>query len=481
MVDWLPKLRFLMDSFEWKALLDGGLLGLGLLLLYRFLSRTPTRRLAIGIAVAALVLLVARTLDLQGLLWVYRYLSPVVLIAVVVLFQPELRRVLERAAFWGSSRQAHRGEVADVIAEALERLAAKRCGALIVFPGRDPLDAWVSGGVALRAEPSVVLLLSIFDPHSPGHDGAVTVVDGQIEQMGVRLPLSQSDALSVEFGTRHNAALGLSEATDALVLAVSEERGTLSAFSRGRMSEVHGRAEAARLLNDHWAGLGNAVPRLAAGGGRFRSGLEFATCLVGGLLLWATIVVPWGEVVERSFSVPVEFRTPSSLALVGEKPSSVTLYVSGGASGVGSIDADQLRVAFDLLDAQPGKQTLVVNEENVRLPPSVRLLDVQPPQFDVVLGAIEERDVPVRAQLVGTLPDGLVLERVTVIPEQVRAVMPLAEEGADGGRSLTTTPVYLQSVTESTRIQCKIIAPANFQPLGRRWPDVEVQLVVSPR
>jgi diadenylate cyclase len=481
MIDWLPKLRFLAESLEWRALLDAGLLGLGLLLLYRALSRTPTRRLVIGIAVAGMVLLLARMLDLQGVMWVYRYLSPVVLIAVVVVFQPELRRVFERAALWGSPTQAHPGGIADVIAEALDRLAQRSCGALVVLPGRETIEGLVSGGVMLHAEPSVVLLLSIFDPNSPGHDGAVTIVDGRIEQMGVRLPLSRSDTLSADFGTRHNAALGLSEVTDALVLAVSEERGTLSAFSHGERSEVHSPAETSRLVSEHWTALGSAGSRRAAGPRQLRFGLQLATCLIAGLFVWAAIVIPWGEIVERSFPVAVEFRTPAHLALIGEKPASLTLYVSGGDAAIDSIDDRNLRVTFDLLEAQPGKQTLMVNEENVRLPPGVRLLDVEPPQFDVVLGAFERRELPVRAQLVGALPDGLVLEKVVVVPKQVLAVTPLGEDGDDTGRSLTTTPIYLQSVTESTRIHCKIIAPAAFQPVDRRWPDVEVRLSVAPK
>ncbi len=481
MVEWLPDLRFLMESLKWRALLDSALLGLGLLLLYRALSRAPTRRLAIGIGFAALLLFVARTLDLPGVMWVYRYLSPVVLVAIVVVFQPELRRVLEQAALWGSPAQAHPDGIANVIAEALNRLAERRYGALIVLPGREPIDACVSGGVTVHAELSVVLLLSIFDSHSPGHDGAVTIVNGQIDQMGVRLPLSRGDTLSAEFGTRHNAALGLSELTDALVLVVSEERGTLSAFSHGQMSELRGQAEASRLLSDHWSALGGPQSKSAAGARQLRFGLQLGTCLVAGLLLWAAIVIPWGEIVERSISVPVEFRTPADLALVGEKPSSLTLYVSGGASAVDSIELRNLRVAFDLLEAKPGKQTLVVNEANVRLPPAVRLLDVEPPQFDVVLGAIEEREIPVHAQLVGALPAGLVLDNIVVIPERVRAVTPLSKNGDDAGRSVTTTPIYLQSVSESTQIQCKIIAPANFQPAGRRWPDVEVHLTIVPK
>jgi DNA integrity scanning protein DisA with diadenylate cyclase activity len=114
------------------------------------------------------------------------------------------------------------------IADALYRLAEERHGAIIVLPGKEPIQEWLAGGFVLDAEPSFPLLMSIFDPHSPGHDGALIVEKGRLSQFGVRLPISDTNKLPAVFGTRHHAAMGLSEKSDAMVLVVSEERGAVS-------------------------------------------------------------------------------------------------------------------------------------------------------------------------------------------------------------------------------------------------------------
>jgi DNA integrity scanning protein DisA with diadenylate cyclase activity len=117
-------------------------------------------------------------------------------------------------------------------------MAKKHQGALVVFPGREPIQEWVAGGYALDVRSSIPMLQSIFDPNSPGHDGALIVERGRFARLGVRLPVSQSQQLSDDYGTRHHAALGLAAKSDALTVLVSEERGQVSVFYKGRMRPI---------------------------------------------------------------------------------------------------------------------------------------------------------------------------------------------------------------------------------------------------
>ena len=158
-------------------------------------------------------------------------------IVLAIAFQDDIRRSIHRLANWRPfQRHTPVGpDYLDRLAEFTFASAERRIGALIVIKGRDRLDTYLSGGIQLAAPVHPALLDSIFDPHSAGHDGAVVIEDGQITQMCAHLPLGTMFAESAIRGTRHRAALGLSEETDAVVLVVSEESASVSAAHRGRL------------------------------------------------------------------------------------------------------------------------------------------------------------------------------------------------------------------------------------------------------
>src|SRR5699024_8867990 len=126
----------------------------------------------------------------------------------------------------------------DIIAEAASKMADEKTGALIVIRGNDQWDRHIHGGIKLEGEISLPFLLSIFNPESPGHDGAVLLEDHEITRFGVHLPLSTNLNRQLTSGTRHAAALGMSEHCDALVVVVSEERGVISVAQAGHLFEV---------------------------------------------------------------------------------------------------------------------------------------------------------------------------------------------------------------------------------------------------
>jgi diadenylate cyclase len=163
------------------------------------------------------------------------------LLALVVVFQPELRRALERIGrfgslgwLWsGSQGEVHR--VADAVAHAAALLSADRVGALIVLERETGLEDMAEGGVMLRAELSSELLRTIFTPRSALHDGAVLVRGDQIVAAGIVLPLGETSIQAERLGTRHRAAVGITEQTDAVVVVVSEESGSIALVERARI------------------------------------------------------------------------------------------------------------------------------------------------------------------------------------------------------------------------------------------------------
>ncbi len=172
--------------------------------------------------------------------------------SVVILFQPELRRAFTRLGETQAFRRLAPGSVTlgRVIAEAAERMSRRRVGALVAIERATGLQNWMEGSVQLDAELKAPLLESIFQPGGPLHDGAVLVRNGRIAAAGCLLPLSENPDIGAEYGTRHRAAVGVTEDTDALAVVVSEETGNISLAARGELQRVKSARELARLIDD---------------------------------------------------------------------------------------------------------------------------------------------------------------------------------------------------------------------------------------
>ncbi|MDP3177744.1 MAG: diadenylate cyclase CdaA, partial [Spirochaetaceae bacterium] len=197
---------------------------------YEILVKTQAIQLVKGALILAAFYAVAFFLQLTTVTWVLNVLAPGLVIALAIVFQPELRKIFMRlgqgSLFRGSSRP--RATQIEAVLNAAEMLSSSRRGALIVFARNVGLKNIMDTGTRLDSLLSSSLLLTIFGHDTPLHDGAVVVHEGRVAAAGCFLPLSEQQDIRKSFGTRHRAALGLSEEADAVVLVVSEETGALS-------------------------------------------------------------------------------------------------------------------------------------------------------------------------------------------------------------------------------------------------------------
>jgi diadenylate cyclase len=247
--DLLSELLFLYQRLNWLSVLDIALVTIiifGLLLLVR---ETQAMALLRGVIFLVIVLsLLTSMVNLPAFSWLVRTVLPALLFAIPVLFAPEIRRGLERLGRAGTGfffwRQANPAELAiqqtvRAIVTASARLSARQHGALIILQRADSLDEYVRTGVRLDASVTPELLLQIFYPNTPLHDGAVIIAENRISAAAGVMPLSASGILNRsperQMGLRHRAALGISEASDAVAVVVSEETGSISIAHGGRM------------------------------------------------------------------------------------------------------------------------------------------------------------------------------------------------------------------------------------------------------
>lgn len=239
MTDFIPDaLRDTVARIGLSAVIDILIISLSIYWLLLLISGTTAMTVLRGAGVIfATAFLLSRALDLEVVSWALRNSVAGVVIAMAIVFQPEIRRALERIGRTGL-RSALQGDdrrrAVDVVVRAAQRLARLNYGALIVMERETGTQEVVDTGIPLDAELSVELLVNLFVPNSPLHDGAVIVRGDRVIAAGCTLPLSEAP-LPTEYGMRHRAALGITESTDAVVVVVSEERGEVSLASNGRM------------------------------------------------------------------------------------------------------------------------------------------------------------------------------------------------------------------------------------------------------
>lgn len=217
-----------------------------------FVRRTNSYNLAKGLIIFLVVLWLSELFRLTMINFLLRRTAELGLIALVILFQPELRRLLERVGSGFTSNRAGAGTIMDTAINqtvlACHDMAESKTGALIAFERNVALDSAMSTGTVINADVSAELLGNIFFNKAPLHDGAAILRDGRIAAAGCVLPLTQSTNLSKDLGMRHRAGLGLSEQSDAVVVIVSEESGAISLALDGMLKRHLSDSELDKLL-----------------------------------------------------------------------------------------------------------------------------------------------------------------------------------------------------------------------------------------
>ena len=247
MANLLNNILFIFQRLNWLSVLDILLVTLIFFVILYSLRDTQAMVLLRGVIFLVVALVLLTTLvDLPAFSWLIQSMLPALLLAIPVIFAPEIRRALERLGRAGtfvpptSQRMYEETQkVIRAVVEASARLSARQHGALIAIQRQDSLDQYIETGVQMRAHVTPELLLQIFYPDTPLHDGAVIIANGRIVAAACVMPLSASGVLNRtperQMGLRHRAALGISEVSDAVSVVVSEQSGSISISHAGRM------------------------------------------------------------------------------------------------------------------------------------------------------------------------------------------------------------------------------------------------------
>jgi uncharacterized protein (TIGR00159 family) len=279
----------------------------------------------------------------------------------------------------------------NCLVDAFFEMAKNKIGALVVFEGEIPLDDLISNGYYLDGEISLPLILSIFDPSSPGHDGAVIIRKNKIYKFAVHLPLAKKPLK--EHGLRHRAGVGISEVSDCLVVIVSEEKGTISLAKRGKIQKIENKFELKeKILN--FLLKKKAQPKSVYIKSLITNSLRhliiFATSFLISFYSFSLINKEFG-VLQKTFILPVAVQNlPQNLVIAEIKPSEVTVSLKGSKLNLETLKISELMVIVDLKNQKfsPGKWHVIpLKEDNVsiKLPKNVELINITPSNIRVLV------------------------------------------------------------------------------------------------
>ena len=260
--------RYLGDTQYWQSffsspwailiqLLDIALVAIALYFTIKALAGTKIMTLVRGVLLFVALQILANLIGLTTVAWLMNQVVTYGVIAAVVIFVPEIRSGLERLGrtldLFNTRTQTSEEKTIDALMKAVTYMCPRKIGALISIEGAQTLQEYIATGIALDSQISGELLINIFIPNTPLHDGAVILSDNKIAAASAYLPLSESGGIPKNFGTRHRAAVGLSEASDALTVVVSEETGEISYTRNGNLIHDVTPAELRAVLEDFFA------------------------------------------------------------------------------------------------------------------------------------------------------------------------------------------------------------------------------------
>lgn len=413
-----------LSSIRWQDILDVLLTSYILFRLYVLFRGTKVVRVVTGIALLWIFQRIAQGMGLIVTTWIIQGIVAGAALIIIIIFRNEIRNVLQaknfRAILWDFPQKGARTPT-DCVVEGVYELARNRIGALIVFPGRESIEETIHGGVEWQGLVSKEMLVSIFYHGNPVHDGAAVIQGDRVVKVGTILPLSNREDLPGHYGTRHRAAAGMAEQSDALIVVVSEERGKVVVAKGNTLTTVNDNIAMKTMLDEH---LGLVIREdRAIRRQKWELGLAAVICVLcmGGV--WFSFAR--GMETLTSLEVPLEYmNSDPRMQILSTSVNTVRLHLAGSGALISSLRPDQVKVKLDIGKAGDGDNNFAITHDNIALPPGVRINRIEPSEVRVVMDLPVSKQFDIQVDWVGSMPRDLILESVVVLPAKTTLLGP---------------------------------------------------------
>ncbi len=384
----------LLVNIKWLDFVDILLITFVVYQLFIFFHRTKGFRILIGLFCLAIIYIIVNSWGLFLSTWVFQVFWQALIILIIIIFQPEIRDVLEKVNLLnfvqGKKNSSPDSVKIESISRAVFQMAEKRIGAIIVFKQKDDLRGLIRGSIELDGEISEPILLSVFQKSSSVHDGAILIDEGRIKMVAGYLPMTERDSLPNHYGSRHRACLGLSEKSDAFIIVVSEETGDVSVVQYGKLRKVKDVDDLYTVIQEHF--LQKQKQKTSFLSAIFSKLIveDWPKKVVAFLLvfiLWASLAGQQNY--SQNLIVPIEYREiPANMELVSP-PKNAKIFIKGIRKLVSSLKTEEVHVELDVSLAQWGRRTYYISKDDINLPAGIELEYIDPSVF-----RLDFRDMP---------------------------------------------------------------------------------------
>jgi len=399
-------IKFIFSNIKINDIFDILIVALLIFVLLWFLKKTKSLKIILGFIILFLLYIFSHWFNFSLTYKLLQNLIGVLSIILVVIFQEEIRRIFY---FLGNYKKPSFKDLnlpfLKELVTVVFSLARSKTGALILIPGREPIFPYISGGTLADANFSPPLILSIFDPSSPGHDGAL-ILDlekNKIKLFGAHLPLSKNLNYLKNFGTRHSAGLGIAEKTDALSIIVSEEKGVVHIAHNGKMRLVKDEENLELIIREFLLSLGQGqadtdkkFKKIKFFLSRVEENLIFiVVSLILAFGVWGMISYPNLGIVQKSYIVPIEFVNVSpSMIVEGNKIVEIVATFRGRSQDFKLLDPSNLKAAVDLSGFdKSGFYKIDLSESKLKYPSSLSLVDLNPAVINIKLTKLDNQKI----------------------------------------------------------------------------------------
>ncbi|MBL0716108.1 MAG: DNA integrity scanning protein DisA nucleotide-binding domain protein [Desulfosarcina sp.] len=471
----------LLGTIRWQDVIDILLNSYILFRLYILLRGTHLFRFAVFIA---FLLVSQRAVSFYGMIitnTVLQYFTALVAIGVLIVFRYEIRRIFQSKSvkdiFWRVGTKPVQTPI-EIISDSAFRMARRKVGALIVFKGNQPVDGLIQSGLDWQGRVSREMIESIFWPDNPVHDGAAVIEGDQIMQVSGILPLSDRKDLPSRFGTRHRAALGLADMSDALVLIVSEERGTVGIAKGGEIHEI----DNPRMLEDRLRlHLGLSPEGIRRGKDmQWSAAVAAVLSLVIVTGIWSSFSLGVVRTL-TTINAPIEYiRGNPDMEIIETSATSVNIQISGSRALINAISPNQVKVRFDLTNAPAGRNIITVQESQISLPRGAKIKKFDPASVEIMIDTPGRKKLPVQVDWEGRLPPGLLVQDVRLKPDVIEVIG--GQMLIDRLATVYTEKVLVDNLNTSGEIQVAIaLRPASLKLSAQQSDQVMVSYKLVPR
>ena len=446
--------------------------------LYSWFYHTRAMQVLLGLGVVTLIYFATRALKLYMTSWILQELGTVLIVLLIVVFQSEIRQALYRFSLLRhlfERKTETKPSNFQKIVETIFNLARDHTGALIVFERNDPLEDLMMNGVKLNCEISPQIVETIFMDGTPLHDGAILIRNGQIAVAACHLPLSVNSDIPQYLGTRHRAAMGIAEKTDAIVAVVSEERGVVS-LAEGATLQIYKTpseliAALDRLIaHDPPPATNHLIPIPR---GMFSNLLPKVAIFLFVTIFWTLLTSKQEQIITATAPVIIH-GIPEKLVLTSNSPEKVDIQLksfSGLAPMPSKLD---VTANIDLSDIREGQTMVKIKNSDFRLPSGMEVTSVNPSSIRIVTDRKVRKQVPIKTVVQGLLERGLSGHDILTTPSAVEIEGPASR--IERIKKIDTEDIYASELTTGRKYYKKLVRPENNIIILRDEP-VTIQLI----